>query len=141
MTAVSNLAASARQRMSTGIIAALSTSHLLNDLMQFLLPALYPLLKDAYGLTYLQIGLLTLAQQITACILQPVFGLYGDLRPKPYWLALSLALVGIGVFLLATANGFGLLFLAAMVLLMFTFVMNTLAEMIRQRLRVKYSSL
>ena len=116
MTAVSNLATSARQRMSTGIIAAISTSHLLNDLMQFLLPALYPLLKDAYGLSYFQIGLLTLAQQITACILQPAFGLYGDLRPKPYWLALSLAIVGIGVFLLATANGFGLLFLASMVM-------------------------
>ena len=116
MTAVTSSATSAAPRMSIGILAAISSSHLLNDLLQFLLPALYPLLKETYGLSYLQIGLLTLAQQITACILQPLFGLYGDLRPKPYWLALSLTLVGLGVFLLATANGFGLLFLASMVM-------------------------
>jgi FSR family fosmidomycin resistance protein-like MFS transporter len=83
--------------------------------MQFLLPALYPLLKDAYGLNYVQIGLLTLAQQMTASILQPAVGLYGDVKPKPYWLAISMVFALVGVTLLATANSFWLLVLAAMV--------------------------
>lgn len=80
------------------------------------MPALYPLLKSEYALSYFQLGLLTLAQQITACILQPVLGLYGDLRPKPYSLALSLAIVAIGVILLATAGSFEGLLVASTVL-------------------------
>src|SRR5690606_15716703 len=80
------------------------------------LPALYPLLKVNYELDYFQIGLLTLAQQITACVLQPLMGLYGDVRPKPYMLAVSLAIVAAGVLLLATANSFPLLLVAAIVL-------------------------
>jgi len=103
------------QKTSVAIILAVSASHLLNDLMQFLLPALYPLLKDAYGLNYVQIGLLTLAQQMTASILQPAVGLYGDIKPKPYWLAISMVFSLVGVILLATANSFWLLVLAAMV--------------------------
>lgn len=116
MTSVSSSTAPAVQRTSLSIILAVSASHLLNDLMQFLLPALYPLLKDVYGLNYMQIGLLALGQQITACLLQPAFGLYGDLKPKVYWLPLSLTIVAVGVFCLATANGFGLLFLASVIL-------------------------
>ncbi|ALI56822.1 MFS transporter, FSR family, fosmidomycin resistance protein [Celeribacter marinus] len=98
------------------VILAVSSTHLINDLIQFLLPALYPLLKSEYALSYFQLGLLTLAQQITACILQPVLGLYGDLRPKPYSLALSLAIVAIGVLLLATAGSFEGLLVASTVL-------------------------
>ena len=101
---------------SYGVILAVSSTHLINDLIQFLLPALYPLLKSQYALSYFQLGLLTLAQQITACILQPVLGLYGDLRPKPYSLALSLAIVAIGVILLATAGSFEGLLVASTVL-------------------------
>jgi FSR family fosmidomycin resistance protein-like MFS transporter len=103
------------QKTSVAIILAVSASHLLNDLMQFLLPALYPLLKETYGLNYVQIGLLTLAQQMTASILQPAIGLYGDVKPKPYWLAISMVFALVGVTLLATANSFWLLVLAAMV--------------------------
>lgn len=99
---------------SYSVILAVSSTHLINDLIQFLLPALYPLLKTQYGLSYFQLGLLTLAQQITACFLQPVLGLYGDLRPKPYSLAVSLGIVAIGVVLLATAESFeGLLIASA----------------------------
>lgn len=101
--------------MALSIILCISGAHLLNDLLQFLLPALYPLLKETYGLSYFQIGLLTLGQQITACLLQPIFGLSGDLKPKPFWLALSMTIVAAGVALLAAANGFWLLFLAAVV--------------------------
>jgi len=103
------------QRTSLFIILAVSASHLLNDLMQFLLPALYPLLKEAYGLDYVQIGLITLAQQMTASILQPLVGLYTDKNPKPYALAVSMVFALVGVVLIATANSFGLLMLAAMI--------------------------
>jgi MFS transporter, FSR family, fosmidomycin resistance protein len=115
MDAVESTPIAAVQKTSVAIILAVSASHLLNDLMQFLLPALYPLLKDAYGLNYVQIGLLTLAQQMTASILQPAVGLYGDIKPKPYWLAISMVFALVGVTLLATANSFWLLVLAAMV--------------------------
>ena len=115
MDAVDSTPIAAVQKTSVAIILAVSASHLLNDLMQFLLPALYPLLKETYGLNYVQIGLLTLAQQMTASILQPAVGLYGDMKPKPYWLAISMVFALVGVTLLATANSFWLLVLAAMV--------------------------
>lgn len=111
-----NTTTSAASKTAMSILLAVSGAHLLNDLLQFLLPALYPMLKENYGLTYLQIGLLTLGQQITACLLQPAFGLSGDLKPKPYWLALAMGIVAIGVALLALANGFWLLFIASVVL-------------------------
>lgn len=101
---------------SYSVIFVVSGAHLINDLIQFLLPALYPLFKTQYDLDYFQLGLLTLAQQITACILQPLMGLYGDVRPKPFMLAISLAVVAMGVLLLATANTFALLLIAATVL-------------------------
>lgn len=116
MDALPGTAAPAAQRTSLNVILAVSGAHLLNDLTQFLLPALFPLLKDIYNLSYTQIGLLVLAQQITACLLQPAFGLYGDLKPKPYWLALSMSIVAVGVVMLATANGFWLLMLASVVM-------------------------
>jgi len=116
MTTPVSAAALGAQRTTLSILLAVSGAHLLNDLLQFLLPALYPMLKQNYGLSYLQIGLLTLGQQITACLLQPAFGLSGDLKPKPYWLALSMSIVGAGVALLALANGFWLLFAAAVVM-------------------------
>lgn len=115
MNAVSATAAPTVQRTSLIVILAVSASHLLNDLMQFLLPALYPLLKDAYGLDYVQIGLITLAQQMTASIFQPVVGYYTDKNPTPYALAVSMVFALVGVVLIATANSFGLLVLAAMV--------------------------
>ncbi|MHA6730461.1 MFS transporter [Devosia sp. A369] len=116
MDAVSSKTAPAAvQRTSLIIILAVSASHLLNDLMQFLLPALYPLLKDAYGLDYLQIGLITLAQQMTASLLQPLVGYYTDRNPKPFALAVSMLFALAGVVLIATANNFGLLILAAMI--------------------------
>lgn len=101
---------------SYSVILAVSGTHLINDLIQFLLPALYPVLKSQYALSYFQLGLLTLAQQITACILQPILGLYGDLRPKPYSLAVSMVVVAIGVVLLATAGSFPALLVASAVL-------------------------
>ncbi len=101
---------------SYSVIFAVSGAHLINDLIQFLLPALYPVFKSEYALNYFQLGLLTLAQQITACLLQPIMGLYGDLKPRPYTLAVSMTVVALGVVMLATANSFVLLLAAASVL-------------------------
>lgn len=98
------------------VILAVSGTHLINDLIQFLLPALYPIFKSNYALNYFQLGLLTLAQQITACFLQPIMGLYGDLKPKPYALAVSMGVVAVGVVMLATAGSFAVLLAAATVL-------------------------
>jgi FSR family fosmidomycin resistance protein-like MFS transporter len=116
MTSISASPVQGTQRTAMTILLAVSFAHLINDLMQFLLPALYPMLKETYGLSYLQIGLLTLGQQITACFLQPAFGLSGDLKPKSYWLAVSMVLGAAGVAMLAAANGFWLLFLASVLL-------------------------
>ena len=111
-----NSLSSQKTTTSYSIILVVAGAHLINDLIQFLVPALYPLFKDNFDLSYLQLGLITLAQQITACVLQPVMGLYGDVRPKPLTLAVSLVIVALGVILLATATSFAFLLVAAAVL-------------------------
>jgi len=71
------------------ILFALSISHLLNDTLQAMLPAIYPLLKDSYHLSFTQIGLITLTYQLTGSLLQPVVGFYTDRRPHPYSLPVA----------------------------------------------------
>jgi MFS transporter, FSR family, fosmidomycin resistance protein len=95
------------------ILGALSLSHLLNDLVQSLLPAIYPLLKASFRLDFGQIGLITLVFQVTASVLQPVVGLYTDRRPMPFSLAIGMASSLVGLLLLSTAWTYGLLLLAA----------------------------
>ena len=80
-------AAGASQHATTtafSVLAAISFCHLLNDMMQSLLPAMYPILKENYGLTFGQIGILTFTFQVTASLLQPVIGVFTDKRPQPY---------------------------------------------------------
>src|SRR5882672_7022848 len=72
------------------VLLAMSFSHLLNDTIQSLLPAIYPLLKENYHLTFAQVGLITLTFQATASLLQPVVGFYTDRQPKPYSLAVGM---------------------------------------------------
>jgi FSR family fosmidomycin resistance protein-like MFS transporter len=96
-----------------GVLLAISFCHMLNDMMQSLLPALYPMLKSAYELSYAQIGLLTFTFQVTASLLQPVIGSYTDRRPRPYSLAAGMGLTLAGLALLAWARNFPLLLLAA----------------------------
>lgn len=95
------------------VLAAVSFCHLLNDMMQSLLPAIYPMLKTSFDLNFSQIGLLTLTFQITASLLQPVVGLYTDRRPKPYSLSIGMGFTFLGLVLLAGAPNFPLLLLAA----------------------------
>src|SRR5437016_13656307 len=96
------------------IILALSFSQFLNDTMQSLVPALYPMLKESYGLSFAQIGLITLAMQVTSSFLQPMIGLFADHRPQPYSLAVGMGVTFVGLLLLASADSFLVLLLAAM---------------------------
>ena len=95
------------------VLGAVSFCHFLNDLIQSLLPAIYPLLKTNYALDFGQIGLLTLTYQITASLLQPLVGWYTDRRPTPYSLAIGMGFTLSGLLLLALATHFGMLLLAA----------------------------
>ncbi|OAS26764.1 Fosmidomycin resistance protein [Methylobacterium platani] len=95
------------------VLGGLSLSHLLNDMMQSLLPAIYPLLKQAYALDFGQIGFLTLAFQLTASLLQPVVGLFTDKRPLPFSLATGMLLSLCGLLLLSHAGSYALLVMAA----------------------------
>src|SRR5438045_119225 len=95
------------------IILALSFSHFLNDTMQSLVPAFYPMMKDSYGLSFAQIGLITLAMQAVSSLLQPMVGLFADHRPQPYSLAAGMGATLVGLLLLANAGSFLRLLLAA----------------------------
>src|SRR5215211_595954 len=95
------------------VLIAISISHLLNDLVQSLIPALYPVLKHSFRLDFGQIGLITLTFQLTASLLQPLVGLYTDRRPLPFSLALGMGATLGGLLLLAAADTFPLILLAA----------------------------
>jgi FSR family fosmidomycin resistance protein-like MFS transporter len=95
------------------VILALSFSHFLNDMMQSLVPALYPVWKGEYGLSFAQIGLITLIMQVISSMLQPAVGLISDHRPQPYSLAVGMGATLIGLVLLASAASYPMLILAA----------------------------
>ena len=95
-----------------GILAAISLCHFLNDLMQSVLPAVYPILKEAYSLDFGQIGLITFANQATASLLQPVIGTFTDRRPKPYSLAIGMAFTLVGLLVLSVAPAYGVILAA-----------------------------
>jgi FSR family fosmidomycin resistance protein-like MFS transporter len=100
-------------RTTFSILAAISFCHLLNDMMQSLLPALYPMLKGSYQLSFGQIGLLTFTYQITASLLQPIIGMFTDRSPRPYSLSVGMGFTLVGLLLLAVAGNYYLLLLAA----------------------------
>ena len=95
------------------ILFAISFSHLLNDTIQSLIPAIYPLLKTSFHLSFVQIGFITLAFQMTASILQPFVGWYTDRRPKPYSLACGMGLTLGGLVLLSHATHYAMVVGAA----------------------------
>jgi FSR family fosmidomycin resistance protein-like MFS transporter len=94
------------------ILAALSFCHLLNDMMQSLIPAIYPILKQNFQLDFAQIGLITFVLQLTGALLQPVIGFYADRRPKPYALATGMGFTLVGMILFSRAGTFGMLLVA-----------------------------
>jgi MFS transporter, FSR family, fosmidomycin resistance protein len=95
------------------ILAAIGFSHLLNDMIQSLIPALYPLLKESLSLSFTQIGLITLTFQITASLLQPMVGLYTDHHPQPRSLSIGVGCTLTGLLILAFAPSYGILLVAA----------------------------
>ena len=95
------------------VLLALSVSHLLNDTLQAVLPAIYPILKQSLQLSLTQIGDIGLTYQFTASLLQPLVGLYTDRHPRPYSLAIGMCLTLTGLVLLSQANSFAALRLAA----------------------------
>ncbi|CAQ83070.1 MULTISPECIES: MFS transporter [Photorhabdus] len=95
------------------ILGAISISHLLNDMIQSLILAIYPLLQSEFNLSFVQIGMITLTYQITASLLQPLIGLYTDKHPQPYSLPIGMSFTLSGLLLLAHANSFPLVLLAS----------------------------
>ena len=95
------------------ILLALSLCHMLNDTMQSMIPAIYPMIKDSLGLDFGQIGLITLAFNLTASLLQPLVGLYTDKRPMPYSLTVGMGFTLIGLVMLSLAGSFAAVVTAA----------------------------
>jgi MFS transporter, FSR family, fosmidomycin resistance protein len=114
--AVSSRAATHAISTTFSVILSLSFCHLLNDMMQSLVPALYPILKSSYGLSFSQVGLITLAFQCTASMLQPLVGFYTDRHPRPYSLTAGIGLTLVGLLLMSRASAYPAILLAAMLI-------------------------
>lgn len=98
------------------VLITMGVSHLLNDTIQSVIPAMYPIIKDNYGFTFAQIGLITLFFQLASSIVQPIVGIYADKRPHPYSLTFGMWLTLFGLILLAYANNFLLIVLSVTIL-------------------------
>ena len=107
-------------RMAEGtayaILFTIGTCHLLNDMIQSVIPAIYPLLKDKFGFTFTQIGVITLVFQLTSSVFQPFVGRYADRHPQPYSLAAGMCFTLVGLVSLAFAPSFLLILLAVAVI-------------------------
>ncbi|QLK60289.1 MFS transporter [Enterobacteriaceae bacterium Kacie_13] len=101
------------KKTAFSILAAISVSHLLNDMIQSLILAIYPLLQNEFALSFTQIGMITLTYQITASLLQPLIGYYTDKHPQPYSLPIGMGFTLSGLLLLAAAQSFPVVLLAA----------------------------
>ena len=106
-------AAAQVQRTVYSVLGAISFSHLLNDMIQSLILAIYPMFKDNFSLSFGQIGLITLTYQITASLLQPLVGIYTDRHPKPYSLPVGMGFTLAGLLLMSVAPSFPMLLVAA----------------------------
>ncbi len=106
-------ASAAVSRTVYSVLGAISFSHLLNDMIQSLILAIYPMLKQNFSLSFAQIGLITLTYQITASLLQPLVGFYTDKRPQPYSLPVGMGFTLSGLVLMSVAAHFSVLLIAA----------------------------
>lgn len=98
------------------VLGAISLSHFLNDMLQSLILAIYPLLKSSFSLSFTQIGLITLTYQITASMFQPLVGFYTDHHPKPYSLSVGMGCTLTGLIILASAQSYTMLLIGAAVI-------------------------
>ncbi|HWF10249.1 MAG TPA: MFS transporter [Bryobacteraceae bacterium] len=103
----------ASEKTVYSILLAISFSHMLNDMIQSLLPAIYPILKTNFHLDFAKIGLITLTTQLTASLLQPLIGLYTDRKPKPYSLPFGMGFTLVGLALLSMASNYAFILTAA----------------------------
>src|SRR4051794_32622427 len=101
------------RQAAMSVLVALSVTHLLNDTIQSLIPAIYPIIKQSYQLDYIQIGLITLTFQVAASLLQPCVGFVTDRHPMPYSMVAGMTCSLIGLIGLAYAGSYGLLLLAS----------------------------
>ncbi len=106
----------AAETTSVSVILALSASHMLNDVMQSLAPALYPVFRDELALSFFQVGIITFVFQLTASLLQPLIGLAADRRPMQWLLPVGMAFTLAGLFLLAFAKTYVLILLSVAVI-------------------------
>jgi FSR family fosmidomycin resistance protein-like MFS transporter len=102
-----------RERTSYAVLTMISFCHFLNDMIQSLLPAIYPILKGSFHLDFGQIGLITFTSQLTASVLQPVVGWFTDRRPQPFSLTIGMGFTLLGLLMLSTASSFLLILAAA----------------------------
>ena len=100
-------------KTSFRVLGAISTAHMINDMMQSLIVAIYPILKGEFALSFTQIGLISLTYQLTASLFQPLVGLYTDKKPVPYSLPVGMTFTLSGLVLLAYAPNFALVLVAA----------------------------
>lgn len=100
------------EQTAFGVLAIISCTHLLNDMLQSVVPAVYPILKASYGLNFVQVGIITFLLQLTSSIIQPFVGLYADRRPSPYSLAWGMCFTLGGLLLLAWAASFAAILVA-----------------------------
>src|SRR5690349_8569189 len=112
-TAAASYAVVSVQKSALGILFALSFCHLLNDCIQALLPAIYPLLKESFSLSFTQIGMITLTFQMVGSVFQPVVGSYTDRHPKPYSLVIGMGITLFGLVALALAPSYYAVLVAA----------------------------
>lgn len=108
--------APAAQKFLLPIVGGAAVAHLLNDMIQAMVPAIFPLLKTNFSLNFGQIGFIALVYQVTASLLQPWIGMYTDKHPKPWLLPMGMVMTLIGVALLATAGSYNMLLVAAAVI-------------------------
>ncbi|MGE0575263.1 MAG: MFS transporter [Reyranella sp.] len=111
--ATSSASTTAANNTTFAVILSLSFCHLLNDMMQSLVPALYPILKDSHALSFTQVGFITLAFQCTASMLQPVVGFATDRKPQPYSLMAGMGFTLIGLLLMSRADSYPSILMAA----------------------------
>lgn len=116
MTEAATLRGQAASTTAWTVLIAISLCHMINDIMQSMLAAIYPLLQQEFTLSYWQIGLMTFAFQVTASLLQPVVGMITDKRPMPRSLSVGMASTFFGVLLLALAHEYWVLLAGAMLI-------------------------
>jgi FSR family fosmidomycin resistance protein-like MFS transporter len=101
-----------KKKAALSILLMVSLGHLLNDMFQAVIPAIYPMIKESLGLSFMQIGAITLTNQITSSLLQPLVGYFSDRHPRPYGLVVGMCFTLTGLLLLSMAESFPLVLLS-----------------------------